>query len=61
MNQNDETKARNAADAMIVDLLKMQPEMIKPGALNEDSGKAVGKFISSLREQLTVMYQQKPR
>lgn len=60
MNQ-DQTKAREAADAMIFDLLKMQPEMIKPGAINEDSGASVGKFISALRDQLTTMYQQKPR
>lgn len=61
MNKNDETKAQNAADAMILDLLKMQPEMIKPNTLNKDSGKAVGEFISHLRDQLMVMYQQKPR
>lgn len=61
MNQSDETKARNTADAMIFDLLKMQPEMIKPGVLNADTGKAVGEFISALREQLTAMYQKNPR
>lgn len=60
MNKEQE-KARNAADSLLLDILKMQPEFMKPNVFNEETGKQIGDFIAALRDRLTEMYLKTPR
>lgn len=57
----EQEKARSAADSLLFDILKTQPEFLKPQVLNDETGKAAGDFISALRDRLTEMYLKAPR
>ena len=56
--KNEQT-AIDKADSMILDLLKTQPELLKPSTSGATGGKEIGDFIAALRDRLTGMYQQK--